>query len=186
MVRTISSREVYGNAWMSVREDEVVRADGSTGIYGVVDKPDFALIIPQDHEGFWLVEQFRYPVGRRAWEFPQGSWGAGASGSIIDLARSELAEETGLRAGQLRHLGHLYEAYGFCSQGFDVYLATDLQTGAVAREETEQDMDHRAVSEKEFRRMIQAGEVVDGATLAAYSLLLMARESDEANSSPHE
>jgi 8-oxo-dGTP pyrophosphatase MutT (NUDIX family) len=181
MVRTISSREVYRNAWMSVREDEVIRADGSTGTYGVVDKPDFALIIPQDVDGFWLVEQFRYPVGRRAWEFPQGSWGAGAGGSAIDLARSELAEETGLRAGQLRHLGHLYEAYGFCSQGFDVYLATALQTGALAREETEQDMDHRAVSEQELRRMIQIGEVVDGASLAAYGLLLIERESDEAS-----
>jgi 8-oxo-dGTP pyrophosphatase MutT (NUDIX family) len=184
VVRTISSREVYRNAWLSVREDEVVRADGSAGVYGVVDKPDFALVIPQDLDGFWLVEQFRYPVGRRAWEFPQGSWGAGASGSNIALARSELTEETGLRAGQLRHLGHLYEAYGFCSQGFDVYLATDLQIGAVAREETEQDMVHRAVSEKEFRRMIQTSEVVDGATLAAYSLLLMARESNETNPSP--
>jgi len=186
VVRTISSREVYRNAWLSVRDDEVVRADGSTGVYGVVDKPDFALVIPQDLDGFWLVEQFRYPVGRRAWEFPQGSWGAGVSGSTIDLARSELAEETGLRAGQLRHLGHLYEAYGFCSQGFDVYLATDLRTGAVAREETEQDMVHRDVSEKEFRRMIQTGEVVDGATVAAYSLLLMDRESNETNPSPRQ
>ena len=137
----------------------------------------------EDLDGFWLVEQFRYPVGRRAWEFPQGSWGAGASGSTIDLARCELAEETGLRAGQLRHLGHLYEAYGFCSQGFDVYLASDLQTGAVDREVTEQDMVHRAVSEKEFRQMIQTGEVVDGATLAAYSLLLMDRESNETDPS---
>jgi ADP-ribose pyrophosphatase len=183
-VRTISSREVYRNAWMSVREDEVVRADGSTGIYGVVDKPDFALIIPQDLNGFWLVEQFRYAVGRRAWEFPQGSWGAGSSGSAIDLARSELAEETGLRAGTMRHLGHMYHAYGFCSQGFDVYLATDLLTGAVAREKTEQDMVHRAVSEREFRRMIQIGEVVDSGTLAAYSLLSMDRQSDGMNPFP--
>ena len=58
-VRTKSSREVYRNAWMTVREDEIVRDDGSTGIYGVVDKPDFALIIPQDDTGFWLVEQYR-------------------------------------------------------------------------------------------------------------------------------
>ena len=79
-MRVISSREVYRNPWMSVREDQVVREDGSSGTYGVVDKPDFALVIPQDQDGFWLVEQFRYPVGRRAWEFPQGSWGTGARG----------------------------------------------------------------------------------------------------------
>ena len=77
----------------------------STGVYGVVDKPDFALVIPQDLDGFWVVEQFRYPVGRRAWEFPQGSWGAGASGSTIDLARSELAEELDCVRGNCATLG---------------------------------------------------------------------------------
>ena len=160
---------------MSVREDEVQRPDGSTGTYGVVDKPDFALVVPQTDDGFWLVEQFRYPVGRRAWEYPQGSRGSGSGGTATDLARTELAEETGLRAGSLRHLGHLYEAYGLCSQGCDVYLATDLVPGEVSREDSEQDMRHRAVTEDEFRRMVRAGDVVDGATLAAYSLLLLSR-----------
>ena len=53
--------------------------------------------------------------------------GTGASGSRVELAAAELREETGLHADELRHLGHLYEAYGFCSQGFDVYLATGLR-----------------------------------------------------------
>lgn len=171
-MRSLHSREVYRNAWMSVREDQVVREDGTTGIYGVVDKPDFALVVPQDDAGgFWLVEQFRYPVGRRAWEFPQGSWGAGGAGTSADLARAELAEETGLRAAELRHLGHLYEAYGFCSQGCDVYLATGLSSGRPAREESERDMRHRHVSEQDFQQMVRSGEVVDGASLAAYALL---------------
>lgn len=161
---------------MTVREDQVVRQDGSTGTYGVVDKPDFAVVIPQTIDGFWLVEQFRYPVGRRAWEFPQGSWGSDATGSAAELARAELAEETGLRAGELHHLGYLYEAYGFCSQGFDVYHATDLSPGEATREASEQDMRHRSVTEQEFREMVRAGDIIDGATVAAYSLLLLALE----------
>ncbi len=169
----LSSREVYRNAWLSVREDQVRHADGATGIYGVVDKPDFALVIPRDDEGLWLVEQYRYPVGRRAWEFPQGSWGTGGSGSSAQLAAAELREETGLRADELEHLGHLHGAYGFCSQGFDVYLATGLQEGPVDREPTESDMRHRRVPEPEFRRMVDRGEVVDGPTVAAYGLLLL-------------
>ncbi len=108
----LSSRIVYRNPWMTVREDEIRHADGSPGIFGVVEKPDFALVLPRWRDGFWLVEQFRYPVGRRAWEFPQGSWGAGSSGGQAELARQELAEETGLRAAGLTHLGHLFEAYG--------------------------------------------------------------------------
>ena len=173
-METLSSREVYRNAWMSVREDEVRWPDGRPGIYGVVDKPDFALVVPrEDDGGLWLVEQYRYPVGRRAWEFPQGSWGAGGSGDAAELAAAELREETGLSASRLEHLGRLHASYGFCSQGFDVYLATGLQPGPPARETTEQDMQHRLVSPQEFLRLIRSGEVVDAATLAAWTLVLV-------------
>ena len=105
VMRTVSSREVYRNRWMTVREDEVEMLDGTRGIYGVVDKTDFALVVPVDTGGVWMVEQHRYPVGERCWEFPQGTWGEGRSGSPEQLARAELAEETGLRAVRLDHLG---------------------------------------------------------------------------------
>lgn len=59
--------------------------------------------------------------------------------------------------------------------GFDVYLATDLRTGETSREDSEQDMQLRSVTEGESRRMVLAGDVVEGATLAAYSLLLPSR-----------
>lgn len=58
---------------MCVREDEIQYPDRSTGVYSIVEKPDFALVIPFENDGFWLVEQFRYSVGR-CWEFPQGTW----------------------------------------------------------------------------------------------------------------
>lgn len=165
-----SSRVVYINPWMAVREDTVRRVDGSTGIYGVVDKPDFALILPRHETGFWLVEQYRYPVERRAWEFPQGSWGTDASGSPSELARAELTEETGLRARSITHLGHLYAAYGFCSQGFDVYLATGLEQGEPNREIAEQDMLHRAFTDEETDRLVLGGGIVDAPSLAALTL----------------
>lgn len=174
-MKRVSSREVFRSPWMSVRDDEIVYADGSPGRYGVVDKPDFALVIPFDGNGFWLVEQYRYPVQRRCWEFPQGSWGDGASGSRSALAAAELREETGMTADEVRHLGHLFGAYGFCSQGFDVYLATGLHAGPPQREATEKDMQHRWVGEGELVEMIQDGRVVDAATVAAYGLLLLAR-----------
>lgn len=172
-MKKLDSREVYRNPWMTVREDRILRQDGSPGMYGVVDKPDFALIIPRDADGFWLVEQYRYPVQRRAWEFPQGSWGTGAAGSSLDLATAELREETGMEADHMSHLGHLYGAYGFCSQGFDVYLATGLHPGPTAREASEHDMQHRWVGDAHFVRMIRDGVIVDAGTVAAYGLLLL-------------
>jgi ADP-ribose pyrophosphatase len=182
-MKTLRSREVYRNRWMSVREDEIERTDGSTGLYGVVDKPDFALVIPEADYGFWLVEQYRYPVARRAWEFPQGSWSHGSTGSTVDLARTELYEETGLRADRLRSLGYLHGSYGLCSSGFDIYLATGLQEGPTDRESTEQDMEHRRFTEPEFLRMIHDGSIVDAATVAAYGLLMLDRASTP---QPHE
>jgi ADP-ribose pyrophosphatase len=170
----LASRPVYQNPWMSVREDQIRHPDGTTGIYGVVDKPDFAIVIPRAGEGFWLVEQFRYPVGRRAWEFPQGAWPAGRAGTLAELAWAELREETGLSAATWTRLGHLFTASGFCSQGYDVYLAEDLTAGPTAREATEQDMTHRLVSAAEFRALVASGDIADSVTLAAYSLLALA------------
>ncbi len=173
-MRTTSSREVYRNPWIRVREDTIELADGSTGLYGVVEKADFALVIPTEDGGFWLVEQYRHPLGRRSWEFPQGTWGPGKSGSAEDLARTELAEETGLRAAGLAHLGRLDLASGLMTQRFDVWVATDLTPGPPDREATESDMQMAFVSEDELRRMIRDGRFTDSPSLAAYSLLLLA------------
>jgi 8-oxo-dGTP pyrophosphatase MutT (NUDIX family) len=170
VVRAISSRIVYENAWMSVREDEVVAEDGARSVYGVVDKADFALVLAREEGGFWMVEQYRYPARRRAWEFPMGSWPAGRSGTPLALAQAELAEETGLTAAAWTHLGHLLQAYGYSSQGFDVFLAEQLTEGAPDREATEQDMVHRFVADDELDAMIRAGDVVDASTLAALAV----------------
>jgi 8-oxo-dGTP pyrophosphatase MutT (NUDIX family) len=156
---------------MTLREDQIVRADGSSGVYSVVDKPHFALIIPMENDGFHLVEQYRYPVQGRFWEFPQGTPPDKKEYDPKDLARMELAEETGLRANELDYLGFLYAGYGQSSQGFYVFLATDLEPGQASPELEEQDMRHTWMSRVEFERRIHAGQIVDGHSVAAYALL---------------
>jgi 8-oxo-dGTP pyrophosphatase MutT (NUDIX family) len=172
-MRTTGSREIYRNPWIRLREDTVERADGSTGVYSVVEKSDFAIVLAAERGGFWLVEQFRHPLGRRAWEFPQGTWAAGSTGTPEELARAELAEETGLRAGRWEHLGHLDLAPGLSTQEFDVWLATDLTPGPTAREATEADMESAFVPEAELHAMVAGGRFTDGPSLAAYALLLL-------------
>jgi 8-oxo-dGDP phosphatase len=174
-MRTTSTREVYRNPWTRVREDVVELADGSTSVYGVVERPDFALVLPAERDGFWLVEQYRHPVGRRTWEFPQGTWSAGSDGSPEELARAELAEETGLRAGRLEHLGRLDLAPGLVTQRFDVWLATDLTPGPTAREASEEGMRAEFVPEAELHAMVRDGRFTDGPSLAALSLHLLRR-----------
>ncbi|HEY3750260.1 MAG TPA: NUDIX hydrolase [Pseudonocardiaceae bacterium] len=172
-IRQLSSRVVYENPWLTMREDRIQRADGSQGIYSVIDRPDFAVIIPSENGGFHLVDQYRYPVAGRYWEFPQGGFPDRADGEPTVLARRELSEETGLRPGTLVHLGHLFGSHGISGQGFNVFLATDLEHGEPHREIEEQDMRQRWFSRAEFERMIQDGLIKDDATTAAYTLLLL-------------
>jgi len=173
VIRRLGSRTVYENRWMSVREDEIIRPDGSTGVYGVVDKPDFALVIPLQDNGFHLVEQYRYPVEARSWEFPQGTYADRADGDAAELARLELAEETGLRAASLGPLGTLYQGPGHTSQRMNVFLATGLSTGPARREPEEQDMRQRWVPRGELEELIASGAIRDSSSVAAYALLLL-------------
>lgn len=169
-ITRVSRRTVYENRWMTVQEDVVRFPNGTTGIYGVVEKPDFVAIVPVDDQGgIHLVRQFRYPVGQRMWELPMGV----SDGTAEDQARAELREETGLIAGHLRHIGHLFQAPGFSAQGFDVFLATDLTQGQTALEATESDLTASAFSWPEVQRMIAKGEITDAATIAALGLLLV-------------
>lgn len=172
-MRTVSSREVYANAWMTVREDRVCRPDGSGGIYGVVDKPHYALVIPLEGNRLHLVEQFRYPLGLRRWEFPQGTAPDRADMEGSELAARELQEETGLRAARLTDLGLLDVAPGMSSQRGRVFLATGLTAGEPAREHEEQDMHSTWFFRADFEQMITSGEVTDAQSIAAYTLLLL-------------
>lgn len=171
MIRTLSSRVVYENPWVSVREDAIEREDGSEGIHAVIDKNHGALVVPWDGERVTLVGQVKYPVGRFCWEFPQGAIDDDASATPEQTARAELVEETGLRAGTLEHLGRLHYAPGILSQEFDLWLASDLVAGEAEPEATEVGLKIRAVTPAELDAMIAAGEIADAATLAALQLL---------------
>jgi 8-oxo-dGDP phosphatase len=180
-IERISTRLAYRNDWMTVREDAIRRPDGSTGLYGVIDKPDYALVIATiqaagpdgDGDRFRLVEQYRYPLGLRRWEFPQGTAPGGAAADPTELAARELREETGLRAQTLTQLGLLDLAPGMSSQRGRVFLATGLTEGEPDREPEEQDMRSAWFTRTEVEAMIRRGEVTDAQSIAAWALLLL-------------
>lgn len=169
-IRRIASREVYRNDWMTVREDHVRRPDGSDGIYSVVDKPVYALIIACDGDRLRLVEQFRYPLGLRRWEFPQGTAPGRADLDPTELAHRELREETGLRAESMVPIGLLDVAAGMSSQRGRVFVATGITQGDHDREHTEQDMHSEWFSRSDVEQMMRDGEITDAQSLAAWTL----------------
>lgn len=171
-ITTLSSREVYRNPWMRVREDEILRSNGQKGIYGVVEKDDAAIILPVDKGMVWLVEQFRYTIQERALELPQGGWEMEID-SPEELARGELKEETGLDAAEMTQLGTLWIAYGFNRQKHHVFLATGLRQTEKEPDPEEHDLVVHCVPVEEFERMMLDGVIRDNCTVAAWGLYLM-------------
>lgn len=164
-------RTVYENPWMAVREDRFVRPDGSEGLYGVVVRRDFALVVPWDGTHLHCVRQWRHPVGAWSLELPQGGWDGEPEGDAEALARLELREETGCTAGTLRHLGRLWQAVGGSDQGFDCFLATDLTPGPNEPGRDEFGLTVEKVTPDELRARVLDGTVRDSATVAALALL---------------
>lgn len=168
-IRTLSSREIYRNPWLRLREDEIERSNGAKGIYGVVDKDDAAVILPIEEGTIYLVEQFRYTIGLRALELPQGGWET-ADVDPEELARGELREETGLVAKRMIPLGMMWIAYGFTKQRQFVYLATGLTQAETDRDPEEHDLLVKTATVAEFEQMLLDGTIQDASTLGAWGL----------------
>ena len=136
--QTQSSRVVYDNKWIEVRHEEVTNPSGGAGIYGVVHYKNKAIgIIPVDNEGFtYLVGQYRYPLNEYSWEIPEG--GGPLGDDVLEAAKRELKEETGLLAGRWTNIArvHLSNSVGD-EEGF-IFLAEDLTQAEQEPEETEQ------------------------------------------------
>ncbi len=171
-ITALSSREVYRNRWMRVREDEILRSNGQKGIYGVVEKEDGAIIIPIDGDRIWLVEQFRYTIQERTLELPQGTWDIPIE-DPEQLARGELQEELGLKADRMVQLGTMWIAYGFARQREHIFLATGLTPVEKKPDPEEHDLVVHSVPIVEFERMVLDGTIRDECTLAAWGLYLL-------------
>jgi len=168
-IRTLSSREIYRNPWLRLREDQIERNNGTKGIYGVIDKDDCAVVIPLNGDQIYLVEQFRYTIQQRALELPQGGWEAP---DIVpeELARGELREETGLVATSMTYLGTMWIAYGFAHQKQHVFLATGLEQAGTDPDPEEHDLTLHTFTVDQFEQMLLDGTIQDVCTLAAWGL----------------
>jgi len=174
-METLHSRIVYQNRWMTVREDNIRRVDGSDGVFGVVEKPDAAMVIPVENGRVHMVQQFKYAVGGRFWEFPQGTWEQANDYTIEALASGELREETGLVADGLELLARIYIAYGFLTQPMHVFVATGLTQLDAQPEHEEQDIVRGWFTWSEFHKMVREGQITDAQTLAGFALLRLQR-----------
>jgi ADP-ribose pyrophosphatase len=168
---TLTSRIAYENNWTRVREDIIRRRDGSEGLYGVVERSDFVVIVPVQDGRVTLVEQYRYPVRARLWEFPMGMWEHAPDTAPGVLAAAELQEETGLVAETMIYASDMFQGAGYCTQRGHVFLATGLTQGATRREASEQDLVCRSFALAEVEEMVRDGTIKDAMSIAALGIL---------------
>jgi 8-oxo-dGTP pyrophosphatase MutT (NUDIX family) len=162
----ISSRLVYENPWIAVREDQVLRPDGSPGIYGVVHFRNLAVgVVALDAEGrVILVGQYRYTLGLRTWEIPEGGCPEGEEPPAA--AARELEEETGYRAARWDFLGTAALSNSATDEIAHLYLARELTPGR-ARPEATEDLACKAVPWEEAWSLAMEGEAADALTVIA-------------------
>lgn len=173
MIKKLNSRIVYQNKWMKVREDDVEFADGTKGIYSVLEKPEAALIIPKlNDDAYVLVRTYRYTTGKTLWEFPCG----GVEDTQMDhqaIAHRELQEETGYLAKNMRRLASLHVSYGYSAQIMHIYLAEDLTPGKPNHDPGEVDMEMNVFSATEIESMMISGQITDSLSVSAWGMMRM-------------
>jgi 8-oxo-dGTP pyrophosphatase MutT (NUDIX family) len=171
--KMVSTRLVYENSWMRVREDQVVTPQGSPGIYSVVEaRLAVGVIALTDDQQVYLVGQYRYPTDQYSWEIPEGGGEMGEE--ALTTAQRELLEETGVEASCWEELGgEVHTSNCFTAERGVLFLAQGLSVGESEPDETEQ-LKVKKVPLVDAIAMVDAGEIQDGLSIIA--LLRLARK----------
>ncbi len=164
--KTLDSKIVYENAWIRVREDEVLRPDGKPGIYGVVETRIATAAVAMNTEGeVYLIGQYRYPHGWYSWELPEG--GSDEGETALEAIQRELKEEAGLEADSWVQLGgdiHLSNCHS--SEVAYAFLATGLKEGESAPDPTEK-LQIKKLPLEEALGLVDSGQIKDALTIIA-------------------
>ncbi len=163
--RTTSTRRVYENRWISVREDMVELPDGRSTLYGVVECSECVGVLPfLDRETVLLVGQYRYVARDFFWEIPTG--GKDRDETLGQAAQRELSEEAGYEAGRLVELGAFHTSKSILREVAHLYVAEDLRPASRPPDHTEF-IERRAFPFTEVLAMVERGEIKDAMTIIA-------------------
>ena len=161
----LSSQEVYHGKLINVEHWQVRLPNGQTALREIVKHRGAAAIVPLDEQGnVTLVCQHRVAVGRFTWEIPAGKLDSDGE-DMLDAAKRELEEETGLHAENWQLLVDMDTTPGFCDEHIAIYLATGLSQHHMHTDEDEF-LNVDCVPLSEAVRRVMAGEIHDSKTIA--------------------
>ncbi len=163
--RRLTTRLVYENPWIRVREDQVALPDGQTTLYGVVECAGCVGVLPfLDAETIVLVGQYRYVAGGFFWEMPTGAIKPGEREEAA--VQRELAEEAGFEADRLVKLCAYHTGKSVVEETANIYLADGLRAIQRPPDPTEF-IEVRTFPFDEVVRMVERDEIKDSMTIVA-------------------
>lgn len=166
--KVVSSKIMYKNPWMRIREDAVITPMGTKGIYGVMESNDSVMIVAlNDKDELYLVRPFSYPDASWNWELPGGG---GDKQHPVEASKRELEEETGILANTWEKLGKIRVCNGLMTEQMTVYIAHDLSFTGEKEVSTEQIDTAKFISMQEVDAMIARGEINDGQSITGIYL----------------
>ena len=162
---TTDITEVYDNPWIKVEHHQVINPSGKPGIYGKVHFKNIAIgIIPLDDElNTWIVGQYRYPLDRYSWEIPMG--GGPVEKDILESAKRELREETGISADHWQEIMTLHTSNCVTDETGVVYLAHGLHFGPADFDESE-DLKIKSLPFRQVVDMVMKNQITDAISIA--------------------
>ena len=162
----LSEKEVYDNNWINLTEFDVLNPSGGKGIYGKVHFKNHAIgvIVLDDEMNTYLVGQYRFVLNQYSCEIPEGGGPLGID--VLESAKRELKEETGLVASEWTKIGALYLSNSVCDEDAIIFLARGLKQEEAMPEETEQ-LVVKKVAFEEAYKMVEDGIITDAIAVAA-------------------
>jgi 8-oxo-dGTP pyrophosphatase MutT (NUDIX family) len=175
--KRLSRRVAYENPWIRLDEDQVIRPDGQSGIYGVVHFKNRAVgvVALDETDRVLLVGQYRYTLDVYSWEIPEG--GVPLDEDPLAGAQRELLEETGCTAKKWRELGRAHVSNSVSDEEAIYLLAQDLQPGIPQPEGTER-LQVRWVLFEEALNMAERSEITDSLSIIALQRVALHRRQN--------
>jgi len=154
---------------INLKVQKVQLPNGNTSMREIVEHPGgVAIVAFKDEDTIILVEQFRKPIDSVLLELPAGKLEKGEDPRECGIR--ELEEETGYKAKNFDYLGKIVTTPGFTNEYIYFYKATKLYNGKIGGDEDEFIKVHY-YKLSELKEKIKNGEIIDGKTVAAMSLL---------------
>lgn len=155
-------REIYRNRWLYIHEDEVIRPDGSPGIFGIVEMKAGSSVVAIDAElNVILAKEFKYGIDRESVETLSGAIEEGES--PLAAAKRELREETGFTADTWIDLGMIDPFTTVINSPNHMFLAMNLTAGDQSLDPGET-LDIIKVTFPQAIRMVMDGSITHGAS----------------------